>query len=229
MGERILVVEDEKDLAQVLEYNLRQAGFEPAWAPDGRTGLRMAKEARPALVLLDLMLPDASGTEVCRRLKTDPTTQTIPIIMLTARAEESDRVGGLEAGADDYITKPFSVREVLLRIRAVLRRGKGAGAAEAHGVLSIDRGAYRVFVADAEVQLTATEFRLLLDLVDAAGRVRTREALLDRVWGYAPEVVSRTVDTHMRRLREKLGAAGDMIETVRGVGYRFAAPGTKAQ
>ena len=224
------MVEDEKDLAQVLEYNLRQAGFEPFLASDGAAGLRMARDAKPALVLLDLMLPDLNGVEVCKRLKADSSTASIPVVMLTARAEEGDRVTGLEAGADDYVTKPFSVREVMLRVRAVLRRGgsrqaAAGAAAEVHGVLSIDRAAYRVFVAREELDLTATEFRLLVDLVDAKGRVRTRDALLDRVWGYAPEVVSRTVDTHVRRLREKLKDAGAYIVTVRGVGYRFDVTG----
>lgn len=219
------MVEDEKDLAQVLEYNLRQAGFDPMIAHDGAAGLRIARDVKPALVLLDVMLPDLSGIEVCKRLKSDKDTAALPIVMLTARAEESDRVSGLEAGADDYVTKPFSVREVMLRVRAVLRRSAGreaqATAEETHGLLRIDRGAHRVHVEKKEVELTATEFRLLTDLIDAAGRVRTRDALLDRVWGYAPEVVSRTVDTHVRRLREKLGKAGMYVVTVRGVGYRF--------
>lgn len=229
MPDRILVVEDEKDLAQVLEYNLRQAGFDPFVAYDGAAGLRMARDVRPSLVLLDLMLPDVNGVEICKRLKADAATASLPVVMLTARAEENDRVTGLEAGADDYVTKPFSVREVMLRVRAVLRRAAtretAARPAEVHGVLELDRGAHRVRVDGSEVELTATEFRLLADLVDAAGRVRTRDALLDRVWGYAPEVVSRTVDTHVRRLREKLGAAGPYVVTVRGVGYRFDVAG----
>ena len=226
MSDRILVVEDEKDLAHVLEYNLRQAGFDPLIACDGAAGLRMARDVKPALVLLDVMLPDLSGIEVCKKLKADAATSSMPVVMLTARGEESDRVKGLEAGADDYVTKPFSVREVMLRVRAVLRRTAGktptaATVGEAHGVLKIDRGAHRVHVGKKEIELTATEFRLLTDLIDASGRVRTRDALLDRVWGYAPEVVSRTVDTHVRRLREKLLDAGSYVVTVRGVGYRF--------
>ncbi len=227
MAERILVVEDEKDLAQVLEYNLRQGGFEPLLAHDGAAGLRMARDVSPALVLLDVMLPDLSGIEVCKQLKAHAETASLPIVMLTARAEESDRVKGLEAGADDYVTKPFSVREVMLRVRAVLRRaGKArAGDVETHGALRIDRAAHRVHVSGEEIELTATELRLLVDLVDANGRVRTRDALLDRVWGYVPEVVSRTVDTHVRRLREKLGEAGSYVVTVRGIGYRFDVSG----
>ena len=226
MPDRILVVEDEKDLAHVLEYNLRQAGFDPLVAYDGAAGLRMARDVKPALVLLDVMLPDLSGIEVCKRLKSDASTSSMPIVMLTARAEESDRVTGLEAGADDYVTKPFSVREVMLRVRAVLRRSASkttapAEVGEAQGILRIDRGAHRVHVGKKEVELTATEFRLLTDLIDASGRVRTRDALLDRVWGYAPDVGSRTVDTHVRRLREKLLDAGSYVVTVRGVGYRF--------
>ena len=232
VGRRVLIVEDERDLADVLEYNLRQAGYEPAWAAGGAAALRLIAEWKPDLVLLDLMLPDLSGLEVCRMMKAQPAMENVPVIMLTARGEEPMRFEGLESGADDYVTKPFSVRELLLRVKAVLRRheGKGAAAAtparETHGILSIDREGYRAYVSNKPVDLTATEFRLLLDLVDAAGRVRTRDALLDRVWGYSPEAVTRTVDTHMRRLRQKLKGAGGMIRTVRGVGYRFSAEGT---
>ena len=227
---RIVVVEDEPDIATVLAYNLRQAGFDPVVAENGAIGLRLVRDLRPSLVLLDLMLPDVGGMEVCRRIKADPATADIPVLMLTARGEESDRVNGLEAGADDYVTKPFSVREVILRVRAILRRktgtdGSAPQAEERWGALRVDRAGYRVTVEEQPVELTATEFRLLIDLIDAGGRVRTRDALLDRVWGYAPEVVSRTVDTHVRRLREKMGVAGDLIETVRGVGYRFRATG----
>ncbi len=233
MAERILIVEDESDLAEVLSWNLRQAGFETLHAADGAAGLRLARDAKPALVLLDLMLPDVSGVEVCRRLRAEKETERTPIVMLTARSEEPERVVGFEAGADDYITKPFSVREVILRVKAVLRRTSGtppkgpASRPMEFGALTIDRDAHRVFVKGKEVELTATEFRLLMDLVDAAGRVRPRDVLLDRVWGYVPEVVSRTVDTHVRRLREKLGSEGDRIETVRGFGYRFRAEETK--
>ena len=233
VGRRVLIVEDERDLADVLEYNLRQAGYEPAWAAGGAAALRLIAEWKPDLVLLDLMLPDLSGLEVCRMMKTSPATAGVPVIMLTARGEEPMRVEGLESGADDYVTKPFSVRELLLRVKAVLRRHEGkSGAAEpvrtreARGALEIDREGHRAFVAGKEVALTATEFRLLLDLIDAAGRVRTRDMLLDRVWGYSPDAVTRTVDTHMRRLRQKLKRAGNMVRTVRGVGYRFSVEGT---
>ena len=231
VGRRVLIVEDERDLADVLEYNLRQAGFEPAWAAGGAAALRLVAEWKPDLVLLDLMLPDLSGLEICRMLKSEPKTANIPIIMLTARGEEPVRVEGFESGADDYVTKPFSVRELLLRVRAVLRRHEAAAPGsqvrplETHAALTIDREAHRAHVDGQAIELTATEFRLLLDLIDAAGRVRTRDALLDRVWGYSPDAVTRTVDTHMRRLRQKLGLAGEMIRTVRGVGYRFSREG----
>jgi two-component system phosphate regulon response regulator PhoB len=229
LSERILVIEDERDIAQVLEYNLRRAGYEPLTAYDGASGLRLARDAKPALVLLDLMLPDVSGQEICRRLRADAATASMPVVMVTARGEESDRVGGLEAGADDYVTKPFSIREVILRVGAVLRRrAASAASSRSFGPLVVDSDAHRVSVDGKTVDLTATEFRLLEDLIGAAGTVRSRDSLLDRVWGYAPEVVSRTVDTHVRRLREKLGSAGHLIETVRGIGYRFHAPAGKS-
>jgi two-component system phosphate regulon response regulator PhoB len=221
---KILIVEDEADLVRTLEYNFRQAGFTVLTATRGRDALQLAAGQTPDLVLLDLMLPDVEGTEVCRRLRADPKTKGIPIMMLTAKGDEVDRVVGFEIGADDYVTKPFSVRELLLRVRAVLRRGtepRESGTIQV-GVLTIDGEAHRVFVEGREVALTALEFRLLSMLAGRRGRVQTREVLLNEVWGLHLNVETRTVDTHVKRLREKLGAAGGLIQTVRGVGYRFA-------
>ena len=223
---KILVVEDETDLVRTLDYNFRQAGFEVYTATSGREGLRIAAARGPDLVLLDLMLPDLQGVEVCRLLKADPKTRTTPVIILTARGEEVDRVVGFEIGADDYVTKPFSVRELVLRVRAVLRRGETTERpAEVMklGQLTIDSEAHRVHVEGREVLLTALEFRLLRTLVHRRDRVQTRETLLNDVWGLNLNVETRTIDTHIKRLREKLGKAGSLIETVRGVGYRFGA------
>jgi two-component system phosphate regulon response regulator PhoB len=221
----VLIVEDERDLQKILEYNLKQAGHLVSTASDGRNGLDLAKTQKPDLLLLDIMLPDISGTEVCRALRRDSRTRDLAIILLTAKDAEIDRVVGLELGADDYVTKPFSMRELLLRVEAILRRSKGGGTPEAiiqFGSLRIDREAHRVWVNEEELELTALEFKLLVALYDYRNRVRTRTALLDQVWGMSADITTRTVDTHVKRLREKLGAAGDYIETVRGVGYRFA-------
>jgi two-component system phosphate regulon response regulator PhoB len=234
---KVLVIEDERDIQDVLEYNLRQAGHRVMLAGKGSDGLRVAREWKPDLVLLDLMLPDVSGTEVCRQLKGDAATSEIQIMMLTAKGEEIDRVLGFELGADDYVVKPFSVRELLLRIAAILRRSMPAEAAAESklefGVLTVDRAAHRVWVAGAEVELTALEFKLLVTLHDRKNRVQTREVLLSDVWGIHADITTRTVDTHVKRLREKLGAAGEYVQTVRGVGYRFAdapdeAPGSRS-
>ncbi|HEY4104275.1 MAG TPA: response regulator [Polyangiaceae bacterium] len=222
---RILVIEDEADIRQVLEYNLKSAGHEVVEAARAVDGLRLLRERIPDLVLLDLMLPDMPGTEVCRAIKDNPATRMLPVVMLTARGEEIDRVVGFEIGADDYITKPFSVRELVLRIRAVLRRREspqGETASIEFGNLRIDRAAHRVWVQDAEVELTALEFKLLVTLYECRNRVQSRGALLDQVWGIETKISTRTVDAHVKRLREKMGAARDYIETVRGVGYRFA-------
>ena len=231
---RILVIEDEPDIRQVLEYNLRQAGHEVLGFDRGKTGLDAASERPPELVLLDLMLPDMSGLDVCRALKADARLREVAVIMLTAKSSEIDRVVGLELGADDYVTKPFSVREVLLRVQAVLRRRPAdaepvASEPVAFGCLRIDHDAHRVWVDGGEIALTALEMRLLWTLYQRRGRVQSRGQLLDDVWDADPENNTRTVDTHVKRLREKLAAASDYIETVRGVGYRFASnPGAPA-
>jgi two-component system, OmpR family, phosphate regulon response regulator PhoB len=224
---RILVVEDEADIRQVVAYNLGLAGHETVLCDRGEPALAAARDKRPNLVLLDLMLPDISGLEVCRLLKSDPSLREIPVIMVTARSEEIDRVVGFELGVDDYVVKPFSVRELVLRVQAVLRRSqdKQAGRSEsettAFGRLRLDRGAHRAWVDGEEVSLTALEMKLLWTLFDRRGRVQTRGTLLGDVWESSPENTTRTVDTHVKRLREKLGPAGAYVETVRGVGYRF--------
>ncbi len=222
----VLIIEDEADLLGILEYNLQREGYTTRTATEGGPGLELAvQEPVPELILLDIMLPDISGTEVCRRLREDPRTRNVFIIMLTAREEEIDRVVGFEVGADDYVVKPFSMRELMLRVRAVLRRGRGEESEEAPAVvfgrLRIDEPGHRVWVEDREVVLTALEFRLLVTLYDRRGRVQTRDMLLDDVWGIQADVTTRTVDTHVKRLREKLGPVGEYIETVRGVGYRL--------
>lgn len=225
MPDRILIVDDEADIVELLEYNLRQAGYTVVTARDGASAMAEVHRQRPDLILLDLMLPDVSGTEVCRRLRKDASTDSIPIMMITARGEEIDRVVGFELGADDYIVKPFSPRELTLRVQAVLRRSRPRGEPKRErlriGPLDIDVPRHQVRVAGAEINLTALEFKLLLDLATRRGRVQSRDALLERVWGYAPGIETRTVDTHVKRLREKLNEARECIETVRGVGYRM--------
>lgn len=222
----LLIVEDEKDLQQVLSYNLTLAGHVPILASGGGEGLQKARTRHPDLILLDVMLPDLPGTEVCRFLKQDPLLRTIPVIFLSARGEEHDRIQGLELGAEDYVVKPFSVRELLLRIQRLLQRGQtGAPSADpclVFGVLKIDPEAHRVWVETEAIDLTALEFKLLMTLYTRGARVQTRANLLEQVWGMSGELETRTVDTHVKRLREKLGAAAGYIETVRGVGYRFA-------
>lgn len=220
----ILVVEDDADVATVLEYNLRSVGYVPLVAPNGAQGLRYARETKPDLILLDLMLPDQSGTELCRELKTDAATREIPIIIVSAKDEEIDRVVGFELGADDYVTKPFSTRELLLRIKRSLERRYSTDApvvAMAGNELRIDRYAHRVYVGNSEIEVSALEFKLLLSLYDNQNRVLTREKLLKFVWGNDTTVCLRTIDAHVKRLRSRLGKAGTCIETVRGVGYRL--------
>jgi two-component system phosphate regulon response regulator PhoB len=223
----IVIVEDEADLQEVLAYNLRQAGHEVATAGSGEAALAIVRQNPPDLMVLDLMLPGMTGIEVCRVVKSDPLTRQVAVVILTAKGAEIDRVVGFELGADDYVVKPFSVRELALRIQAILRRGheepEGATRAAEFGKLRIDRDAHRVWVEDREVPLTALEFRLLCALFDRRDRVQSRATLLDEVWGVSSELETRTVDTHVKRLREKLGPAGVYIETVRGVGYRFSA------
>lgn len=226
MSGLILIVEDEQDLVSMLEYNLQKEGYQTRSALTGKAALELAKqEPIPNLVLLDLMLPDISGTEVCRTLRQDKATRKIPILMCTAKGEEVDRVVGFEVGADDYVVKPYSVRELMLRVRAVLRRGTAdeeeVKDKSSFGILTVDIEAHRVWVEDQELALTALEFKLLNTLLERRGRVQSRERLLDDVWGYEVAITTRTVDTHVKRLREKLRAAGDYIETVRGVGYRM--------
>ena len=221
---RILVIEDETDIQQVLDYNLREKGHKVYIAGSGEEGLKIAKEKRPDLVLLDIMLPGMPGTEVCKMLKADSATKQAQVVMLTAKGEEIDRVVGFEIGADDYVVKPFSVRELILRITAILRRSQGETEAATNiefGTLRVDREAHRVWSRDNELELTALEFKLLVTLYDRKNRVQSRSALLSDVWGIDADITTRTVDTHVKRLREKLGEAGDYIETVRGVGYRF--------
>lgn len=224
--EKILVVEDEADLREVLAYNLSREGYRVLLAENGAEGLRKARKEAPDLLLLDLMLPDVDGLEVCRRLKRDPVTGSLPIIMVTAKGEEADVVLGLGVGADDYVSKPFSPRTLLARVKAVLRRGPQREEAEtsrrlARGPLSIDADRHEVRLEGQEVRLTATEFRLLHFLAVHPGRVFTRDQLLRRVMGEEVVLVDRNVDVHVRAVRGKLGAHRDLIETVRGVGYRF--------
>jgi two-component system phosphate regulon response regulator PhoB len=220
---RVILIEDEPDLREILQYNLTQAGHRVQTAGTAEAGLRLARETLPDIVLLDLMLPDRPGTSVCTALKREPRTQDIPIIMVTAKGEEVDRIVGLELGADDYLVKPFSVRELVLRMNAVLRRGE---AKEPQLIevseLRIDRDAHRVQVEGTDIPMTPLEFKLLLTLVVRRERVQTRSTLLSDVWELDPGVSSRTVDTHVKRLRDKLGSAGRFIQTVRGVGYRFS-------
>jgi two-component system phosphate regulon response regulator PhoB len=220
----ILIIEDEKDISDLIAYHLKQAGFSIIASLDGPSGLEQARKTRPSLIILDLMLPGMDGKDICRALKSNPLTSSIPVLMLTAKAEEVDRVIGLELGADDYVTKPFSPRELILRVKAILRRKSSdaeGGKVIQIGRLLIDIDRHHVSVDKKPIQLTSTEFKLLVELASKRGRIHTREQLLDKVWGYTYEGYARTVDTHIRRLREKLGVLGDSIETVRGVGYRF--------
>jgi DNA-binding response OmpR family regulator len=218
---KILIIEDESDVADLLTLNLRKAGYKVATAADGTIGLQKARDDRPDFIILDLMLPKMSGLEVCKILKSDTATAHTPILMLTAKAEEIDRIVGLEFGADDYVTKPFSPREIVLRIRAILRRGETADESLKAGSISIDPARHQVRVNGKQVHLTSLEFKLLRTLMQRRGRVQDRDRLLNEVWGYESVIDTRTVDTHVRRLREKLGKAGDAIETVRGFGYRL--------
>jgi phosphate regulon transcriptional regulator PhoB len=225
MQHKILVVEDEADVLDLLLINLRAAGFAVVVAEDGAAALTKARSEMPALIVLDVMLPKMSGLEICKVLKSEAATKNIPVIMLTAKAEEVDKIVGLELGADDYVTKPFSPRELILRINRSLRRGKREAPAVERleiGDLVLDHARHEVTVKKQPVELTATEFKLLALLMDRRGRVQGRDRLLNDVWGYESVIDTRTVDTHVRRLREKLGPLANYIETVRGVGYRIA-------
>jgi phosphate regulon transcriptional regulator PhoB len=230
MAATVLVVDDEKDLVDLVKYHLEKEGLKCLEARDGEMALQVAKERIPDLVVLDLMLPGVDGLEICRKLRKDPKTSSIAIIMLTAKAEEVDRIVGLEMGADDYMVKPFSPRELVARVKAVLRRGQGQDtpAIKRVGTLVVDEGKHQVAVNGVAVELTVKEFDLLCALMRANGRVLNRDQILETVWGYsnAVEIESRTVDVHIRRLREKLGHEYKRIVTVKGVGYRFEAETT---
>ena len=220
----VLIVDDEKDIVDLVEYHLKQAGFPVISVLEGSSGLEQARKRNPAIVILDLMLPGMDGKDVCRSLKSNPLTCRIPILMLTARAEEVDKIIGFELGADDYVTKPFSPRELILRVKAILRGRETDREVEKFiqiGDLSIDVEGHHVSVNKVPIQLTLTEFKLLVALASKRGRVQNRVGLLDRVWGNAYEGYDRSIDTHIRHLREKLGHLGEYIQTVRGVGYRF--------
>ena len=222
MKQTILIVDDENDILTLLKYNLEKAGFRVISAQDGPEAVNAAKKERPDLIILDIMLPSMEGTEVCKILKGNETTRHIPVIMLTAKGEEVDRIVGFELGADDYIIKPFSPRELVLRVKAVLKRGHEEDTKLIKaGPVAIDVNKSAASDDGKLLSLTATEFKLLVELAKSPGRVLTREVLLDRVWGNDCYVIDRTVDTHITRLREKLGNHGDCIETVRGFGYRF--------
>jgi len=221
---KILVVDDEPEAVELVEFNLKGAGYEVSTAGDGAEALNKARRIQPNLVILDVMMPEIDGMEVCKLLRRDPATSTIPIIMLTAKASEVDRVLGLELGADDYVVKPFSPRELVLRVKKILERGKPAETAKEKfvcGDLVIDIPRHAVLWKGKEIDLTATEFKLLSTLAQRRGRVQSRDALLRDVWGYESMIDTRTVDTHMRRLREKMGPAAKYLDTIRGVGYRF--------
>jgi two-component system phosphate regulon response regulator PhoB len=226
-GERILVVDDEPDIVALVVYHLAKAGFRISTASNGADALRLAQQDRPALIVLDLMLPGMSGLEVLEQLRADESGQDIAVLLLTARREEPDRIKGLSSGADDYLTKPFSPQELVLRVRNILRRmaqtQTGLPDVVRIGPILIDRSAHRVTVENAELDLTPTEFKLLITLAERRGRVQSRALLLEIVWDAAPDIQTRTVDMHVQRLRTKLGAAGELIETVRGFGYRLKA------
>ena len=229
MPARVLVIDDEKDIVSLLRYHLEKSGFHCLEGIDGSTALRLVREYHPDLLILDLMLPGMDGLEICRQLRQDVATARLPILMLTAKAEEVDRVVGLEVGADDYVVKPFSPRELVARVRAILRRAQEPAefAVKRIGELEVDESRHSVGVQGTPVELTAKEFGLLCALMRANGRVLNREQLLEGVWGYADaaEIESRTVDVHIRRLREKLGSEAKRIVTVKGVGYRFDTEG----
>lgn len=219
--ERILIVDDDPDIVRLVSYNLTQAGFQIDTADTGRSAIEKAQGHPPDLIILDVMLPDVDGMEVCRSLRSQPSSKRIPIVMLTARGEEIDRVVGFELGADDYVMKPFSPRELVLRVKSILRRTRDERTDMIRASnIQIYPDRRQCFVNEEAISLTVKEFDLLHELMRAKGNVMTRENLMDRVWGYHGEATSRTLDTHVRRLREKLGEEGEHVETVRGIGYR---------
>ena len=224
MGHKVFIVEDEPDLRDTLQYNLENEGFSVEAFSNGEDFLSSVDKNKPNLVILDLMLPGVSGLDVCRELRSNENYDGIGIVMLTAKSEEIDRIVGFELGADDYVTKPFSVRELILRVKVLLKKRTDDGANEQileFGPILMNLDAHEVSIDGKIVNLTALEFKLLKHLLKRKGRVQTRDQLLGDVWGYSSEVTTRTVDTHIKRLREKLGEPGDLIQTIRGVGYRF--------
>ena len=225
MSHKIYIVEDEPDIRETLKYNFSNEGFKVFTAPDGEEALSNIKKVLPDVLILDLMLPGLSGLDVCKSIRADDDIRDMSIIMLTAKGEEIDRVIGFELGADDYVTKPFSVRELILRVKVLLKKQRESlveNKLVTFGPIRIDLDAHELKINDKEIVLTALEFKLLQHLVKRKGRVQTREQLLGDVWGYSAEVTTRTVDTHIKRLREKLGNTSDYIQTIRGVGYRFS-------
>jgi len=224
MAHKIYIVEDEPDLRDALAYNFENEGFKVKTFADGESSLELINTNKPDLLILDIMLPGMSGLDVCREIRSKQALSDIAVIMLTAKGEEIDRIVGFELGADDYVTKPFSVRELILRVKVILKKQSEINSNESaieYGPIIMDLDAHNVSVEGAEITLTALEFKLLKHLLTRKGRVQTRDQLLGDVWGYSSEVTTRTVDTHIKRLREKLGVTGNLIQTIRGVGYRF--------
>tara|TARA_B100000767_G_scaffold86696_1_gene83345 strand:+ start:11393 stop:12088 length:696 start_codon:yes stop_codon:yes gene_type:complete len=227
MSNKVLVIEDEPDIRKTLEYNLTREGFEVSGCGSIKEAKKLIEIPNFSIILLDLMLPDGSGLDLCREVKSNSLTEDIPIIILTAKDDEVDKVVGFELGADDYVTKPFSVRELILRVKAILKRNTKTSSMPLEinrnfGSLKMDIESHEVFIDDEEVILTALEFKLLNQLVERRGRVQTRDQLLSDVWGYSSDITTRTVDTHIKRLREKLGSMGKYVQTIRGVGYKFS-------
>ena len=227
MSSHVLVIEDEPDIRKTIDYNLSKESFKVTQASSIEEGEKALAANKIDVIILDLMLPDGSGLTLCRDIKSEPSTKHIPVIILTAKTEEVDRVVGFELGADDYVTKPFSVRELILRVKAILKRGVSTekntdDIEDSFGELAINYEEHQAYINGQEISLTALEFKLLKHLINRKGRVQTRDQLLEDVWGYSSNVTTRTVDTHIKRLREKLGSVGDHIQTIRGVGYRFS-------
>ena len=227
MTSHVLVIEDEPDIRKTIDYNLSKESFKVTQASSIEEGEKVLASNKIDVIILDLMLPDGSGLTLCRDIKSEPSTKHIPVIILTAKTEEVDRVVGFELGADDYVTKPFSVRELILRVKAILKRGVSTekntdDIEDSFGELKINYEEHQAYISGQEISLTALEFKLLKHLINRKGRVQTRDQLLEDVWGYSSNVTTRTVDTHIKRLREKLGSVGDHIQTIRGVGYRFS-------